>query len=192
MATATPPASKATDVTAEPIITLYEGLFLMSPTAGADLAGSLAHIREILDRAEAEIVTLRKWDERRLAYTIKGQKRGLYIIAYFKVQRNRLVNIDRDCNLSEQVVRAMVVRTDHLGETEIEAEIKEAEKTSTEVALKSDGDAKPAEEKAAAPEAEASTESASETPETPETPEAPAADAPAESGDAAEENKSDA
>ena len=36
--------------------------------------------KALLDRAEAEVVSLRKWDERRLAYAIKGQKRGLYII----------------------------------------------------------------------------------------------------------------
>jgi len=27
---------------------------------------------------------MRKWDERRLAYEIKKQKRGLYILCYFK------------------------------------------------------------------------------------------------------------
>ena len=117
---------------------LYEGMFLMSSAAGADLNGSLAHIQEILDRAEAEVVTLRKWDERRLAYAIKGQKRGLYIISYFNAQRSRIANIERDCNLSENVVRAMMLRADHFGEEELALEKQEAEKGSTEAALRSD------------------------------------------------------
>jgi small subunit ribosomal protein S6 len=119
---------------------LYEGMFLINQQTGGDLAESLDFIREILTRANAEIVVLRKWDERRLAFPIEGQKRGLYILALFRVPGVQIANIERDCNLSEKVMRAMMIRADHLGETEIELAVKEAEKTATEVKLR-EGDA---------------------------------------------------
>jgi small subunit ribosomal protein S6 len=166
-------------------VSLYEGLFLMGPQAGSDLQGALDHIQEILDRAEADTVVLKKWEERKLAYAIRGQKRGVYIIAFFRVAHTKLPNIDRDCNLSEQVVRAMVIRADHIGETELNLAKEEEANTKVEAKLKADAaaaatEAKPAE--AAATEAVA-TEAApveATTVATEEAPSEPAAEAPAD------------
>lgn len=102
-------------------INMYEGMFLFPQTATADLAGAVAHIESILERAGAELVSICKWDERRLAYDIKGNKRGLYLLTYFKSERSRISSIERDCNLSEQLLRAMVVRADQIPAEEIEA-----------------------------------------------------------------------
>lgn len=92
----------------------YEAMFLLSQAVAADLGGALEHIKEILARGHAEIIALRKWDERRLAYEIKGQKRGYYILAYFKAQGDMLSHIERDCNLSEKILRTLFLRADHL------------------------------------------------------------------------------
>ena len=105
---------------AESPVRLYEGLFLLSQTAAGDLPGSLELFNEIFKRAEAEVVILRKWDERKLAYSIHGQKRGVYIIAYFKVRSTKLASIDRDCNLSEKIARHLIIEADFAGETELE------------------------------------------------------------------------
>lgn len=102
-------------------INLYEGMFLISQQAVAnDLAGAIQHVRDILTRAEAEIVILSRWDERKLAYEIKKQKRGLFVLAYFNARASQIANIDRDCNLSEQVLRSLIIRADYMGEAEME------------------------------------------------------------------------
>jgi len=100
---------------------IYEGMFLFPQSAAADFAGVISHINEILDRAGAEVLAMKKWDERRLAYDIKGNKRGLYILAYFKADRSKLAGIERDCNLSELLLRSLVLRADHIPTEEIEA-----------------------------------------------------------------------
>lgn len=102
-------------------ISIYEGMFLFPQSAGSDLGGAVAHVESILDRAEAELISICKWDERRLAYDIKGNKRGLYILIYFKADRSRIAGIERDCNLSEMLLRAMIVRAEHVPMEEIEA-----------------------------------------------------------------------
>ncbi len=99
---------------------LYEGLFLVSQSAAVDLDAATAHIKGILARAEAEVIGLQKWDERRLAFPVKGQRRGTYFISYFKAPRTKLAALERDCNLSEQILRAMFLRSDHLGEVEMD------------------------------------------------------------------------
>ena len=106
---------------------LYEALFLVSQAAlASDSAGVTAHVQEMLDRAEAETLSLHRWDERKLAYPVDNQKRGTYLISYFKARPTQIANITRDCNLSEQVLRVMFVRADHMGETELKAALEGA------------------------------------------------------------------
>ncbi|MEE2973441.1 MAG: 30S ribosomal protein S6 [Planctomycetota bacterium] len=102
-------------------INMYEGMFLFPQAAGADLGGAVAHVESILERADAELVSISKWDERRLAYDIKGNKRGVYLLTYFTADRSRIAGIERDCNLSEELLRARVVRADHVPAEEVEA-----------------------------------------------------------------------
>ena len=97
----------------------YEAMFLIGQAAATDLAGVIEHIKEIMVRGHAEIIAMRKWDERRLAYEIKKQKRGLYILCYFKAPGDDMTHIDRDCNLSEKILRALILRADHLTLDEI-------------------------------------------------------------------------
>ncbi len=118
---------------------LYEGLFLINQEAiASDFSGCLQHIRQILDRASAEVLVLRKWDERKLAYDIKGQSRGTFLLAYFNALPDKIAGIERDCNLSEIVLRALVLRADHVGETELELAKREKEFTAVEAALRSE------------------------------------------------------
>ena len=102
-------------------VSLYEGMFLFPQSASADFEGVIDHVNEILNRADAEIVAMRKWDERRLAYDIKGNKRGLYILVYFRAEHSRLAGIERDCNLSELLLRSLVIKAEHIPTEEIEA-----------------------------------------------------------------------
>jgi small subunit ribosomal protein S6 len=100
---------------------LYEALFLLSQQEVAnDFAGCVQHVRDIFARAEAELLVLRKWDERRLAYEIKGQKRGTYLLAYFKIEGAKISSIERDCDLSEQILRVLIIKADHVGQTELD------------------------------------------------------------------------
>lgn len=119
-------------------IDLYEGMFLLPQAASSDLEASAQIIRDMLERAQAETVSLRKWDERRLAYPIKGQKRGVYFLAYFRAPRNLIANIERDVNLSEDVLRCLILRAEHVGEVELQTTIESQETFKTEQALRSE------------------------------------------------------
>ena len=99
---------------AETRINAYEGMFLFPQTVSADLQSAIDHILEMLAKGGAEIISLCKWDERRLAYDIKGNKRGVYFLTYFKCDATKLAAIERDCRLSERLLRSMITRADHV------------------------------------------------------------------------------
>lgn len=89
---------------------LYEAMFLVdSSQAGADWEGIEANIKNILERAKAEVVSLKKWDERTLAYEIKRQSRGTYILCYFRAESDKITGIERDVQLSEQILRVLIL-----------------------------------------------------------------------------------
>jgi len=97
----------------------YEALILFPQSASADLENSLEHVKEVLANRKAELLSIAKWDERRLAYDIHGNKRGLYLLAYFRSDTRNLGQIERDFTLSERVLRALVTRADHLTEEQM-------------------------------------------------------------------------
>ncbi len=102
---------------------LYEAMFLVdSAEAASDWDGINKLITGILERTGAEIVSTKKWDERKLAYTIKKQTRGTYILCYFKADGGKIKDIERDVRLSERVMRVLILRADHLTERDIAKE----------------------------------------------------------------------
>ena len=100
---------------------LYEGMFLVdSGKAASDWDGVNAAINKILERAEAEIVSMRKWDDRRLAYDIRRTSRGTYMLCYFKAEGQKIQGIEKDVQLSENVIRVLILSTDQMTKEDIE------------------------------------------------------------------------
>lgn len=102
---------------------LYEALFLVdSGEAAADWEGINEHIKKILDRGDAEIVSMRKWDDRPLAYEINGKRRGTYILVYFNCLPEKITPMERDAQLSERISRVLILRGDHITQEDMDKE----------------------------------------------------------------------
>lgn len=100
----------------------YEALFLLNPSyATGSWETAKQEVEHILHRANAEILHVRKWDERRLAYEIGGQKRGVFVLAFFKCEGPKVAGVERDVQLSENILRCIVLKADHLALKDIEA-----------------------------------------------------------------------
>lgn len=102
---------------------LYEGLFLIdSGEAASDWDGIIDMIKKMLERGQAEILSVRKWDDRKLAYPISGKDRGTYILTYFNAPTASISGIERDIRLSERIVRAMILRGDEITQADMDKE----------------------------------------------------------------------
>jgi len=84
-------------------------MFLFDPTFAENYANVEKEVERIMQRAGAEIVLAGKWDDRKLAYEIKRRKRGYYVLVYFKAPPERIAGIERDCRLSESILRVLIV-----------------------------------------------------------------------------------
>jgi small subunit ribosomal protein S6 len=99
----------------------YEAMFLLPTSAATELEKSLAAVKGMIERHEGKVLVIKKWDERKLAYELGGQKRGLYIIAFFTAPGAAVGAIERDVNLSEEILRVLVTRAEHLNNNEMAA-----------------------------------------------------------------------
>jgi small subunit ribosomal protein S6 len=102
---------------------LYEAMFLVDSVAQADWDKTNTAIKKILEKAGAEIVSIKKWDERRLAYEINGKNRGTYILCYFHADGQKIRQIERDSRLSELILRVLILGTEGRSKEDIERDI---------------------------------------------------------------------
>jgi small subunit ribosomal protein S6 len=150
----------------------YEGMFVLDAGIAVSWDAVEGEIKRLMDRAEAELLCCRKWDDRRLAYEIKGRKRGYYVLTYFRADPGRIVGLERDVQLSETVLRVLVLRADKVSEEEIARQAREAAEEAAVMrgaaekaaAAKEEGAEKAAEEAEAASEAQSVEPAASDEP----------------------------
>ena len=101
-------------------LTTYEAMFIL-PSGQADFEAAAEPVRTVLGRYGAQVLAMKQWDERRLAYEIAAQRRGLYVLTYFKIDPSRVAEIEHDCQLDERILRTLVLRRDRLSQEEIDA-----------------------------------------------------------------------
>ena len=97
----------------------YEAMFLFGTAAVANLDKTLDRVKTIVEGAGGTPVVLRKFDERRLAYEIRKQKRGLYVLCYYEGPPGSVAAIAREVRLTDDVLRHLVIGADHLSEQEM-------------------------------------------------------------------------
>lgn len=92
---------------------VYEGLFIFdSNRYGRDQVGVSGQIAELVTKLGGEILVSRLWEERRLAYPIDGQRKGVYWLTYFKLDGSQLTALERECRLSESILRSLTLKVD--------------------------------------------------------------------------------
>ena len=91
----------------------YECMFLLDTNkVSGDVPAAAKQLHGILEKNHAEVLASRPWDERRLSYPIKGHKKGLFYLTYFRSEGKNLVGVEHDIALSELILRSLIIRID--------------------------------------------------------------------------------
>lgn len=94
-------------------VNFYEGLFILdSGLYARDPELCPNKINNAIAEAGGEVAVSRIFEERRLAYPINGQRKGVYWLVYFRMQGTKLVELDRQLKLIEGNVRHMILKQD--------------------------------------------------------------------------------
>jgi small subunit ribosomal protein S6 len=94
-------------------MSVYEGMFILDAGKySRDPGGVAQQVTDLIQQFGGTILASRLWDERKLAYPIKGHKKGVYWLTYFKMPSANLVPLERQCEISEDILRKLVLKVD--------------------------------------------------------------------------------
>jgi small subunit ribosomal protein S6 len=94
-------------------VNVYECMFLLDTNKVAgDVPAAAQQLHTLLEKNHCEVLASRPWDERRLTYSVKGHKKGLYYLTYFSTESKNLATLEHDISLSELILRYLVLNID--------------------------------------------------------------------------------
>ena len=89
----------------------YELVYIVRPNAGEeDLNGLNERVQGWITAEGGEIQKVTPWGRRRLAFTLRDFRDGLYVQVNFKGQPQGVKPLERNLKLSEDVMRYLLVR----------------------------------------------------------------------------------
>jgi small subunit ribosomal protein S6 len=92
----------------------YETLTVLHPDLGEAGSKEMAgRLRGILEAGRAEIKKVDEWGMRELAYSIRKQRRGIYVLLEYKAEPQAVAELERQLKLNDQVLRFITVRQIH-------------------------------------------------------------------------------
>src|SRR5262245_23482899 len=77
-----------------------------------DAAGTVAEIPNAIEQFGGKMLASRLWEERRLAYPIKGHRKGTYWLTYFQLPGDQLTSLNRQFQLNESIIRSLTLKID--------------------------------------------------------------------------------
>lgn len=89
----------------------YEALFIIDNNRAMQAwDATVEAIAELLQKHGGEVVKTIKWEERKLAFEIKGQRRATYVLTYFDIDPESIAKLRRDIQISDFLLRGAIVR----------------------------------------------------------------------------------
>jgi small subunit ribosomal protein S6 len=92
---------------------VYEGMFILdSNRYGRDPETVSQQIPAMIEKLGGEMLVTRLWDERRLAYPVKGHRKGTYWLTYFRLEGGKLGDLRRQCQITDDIVRVLFLKVE--------------------------------------------------------------------------------
>lgn len=103
---------------------LYEGMFLLDANRySSDSQGVTNRVTSMLEKLGVELLVSRPWDDRRLAYPVKGHRKAMYLLTYFRAEGPEVAKIEHECRLNETILRQLILKVDHQLEEDLLAQV---------------------------------------------------------------------
>ncbi len=97
---------------------LYEGMYIFNSSLSEDAIKKAVHrISSSIEEYGGEIHKVHDQGRKKLAYKIDGHKQGQYFLLYFSVIPSAIIEMWKEYQLNEDLIRFMTMRTEKVKET---------------------------------------------------------------------------
>jgi len=92
---------------------VYEGMFILDASKYArDPVATAQQVTDLITQFGGTILASRLWDERKLAYPIKGHRKGIYWLTYFRMAGANITPLERQCEITDEIIRKLILKVD--------------------------------------------------------------------------------
>ena len=92
---------------------IYENIVILdSALSDEEAEGAVMKIKDIITGSNGEVLKVDVWGRRKLAYEIKKQKKGLYILLLFKTPPETIKKLEDFYRVFDIVIKYMIIKLD--------------------------------------------------------------------------------
>ena len=100
---------------------IYEIMYLLDNNAvRAGWKEAKGAATALIEKHGGKVLSARRWDERKLAYTIRQRRRGTYLLAYGSLDPTGVATLRRELDLTESVLRYLILAVESVPPQELE------------------------------------------------------------------------
>ncbi len=89
----------------------YEVLYIVRPDLDDDkVQDAVKRVNTLIERAGGNADHTNLWGKRKLAYEVKHQKEGIYVLQDFQIGPERVPELESALKITEEVLRHLIVR----------------------------------------------------------------------------------
>jgi small subunit ribosomal protein S6 len=89
----------------------YEVLYIVRADLDDDkVQDAVKRVNTLIERSGGTIERTNLWGKRKLAYEVKHQKEGSYVLQDFQLDPNRVPELESSLKITEEVLRHLIVR----------------------------------------------------------------------------------
>jgi len=93
----------------------YEIIFIIKSTiADEEVSKIIDKVRSAIERGGGEIEWVENMGRKKLAYEVKKEKKGVYMLIHFKGKGNIVFDVERTCRLEETIIKFMTIKLNPL------------------------------------------------------------------------------
>ena len=90
----------------------YEVMFIVNIANEEVIQVAVKLVQDTITRIGGTVVKVDEWDRRHLAYEVKHQNEGYYVVVDFEADPAQITELDRIIKIHEEIIRHIIVKQD--------------------------------------------------------------------------------
>lgn len=90
----------------------YEVMFIVNTANEEAIKAAVQKVQDTITRIGGTISKVDEWGKRALAYEVKHQREGYYVVVDFEADPAQVKELDRVIKIHEEIIRHLIVKLD--------------------------------------------------------------------------------
>ena len=90
----------------------YEVMFIVNNANEEVIQAAVKLVQDTITRIGGTVVKVDEWGRRHLAYEVKHQNEGYYVVVEFEADPAQITELDRIIKIHEEIIRHIIVKQD--------------------------------------------------------------------------------